>query len=476
MHASSIKGLVRQVSETVSGTSIAACGFALALYAYEVNRMSSFRNVEAGDVGAIVPSALSLLVLIALAVVYGRRPRFRLHRHPQVGFAIAGVLTLTIFLLSDTLAPLSLGGRFFVGAVQRICELLLLLCWTEVLATLPARTFATLVALSMLVLGIVNGLTGLFKQDAVTALVALLPLLSVACLYWLKDKRESLDPTSPALRGTAASAAVDTSLWPLDRSARTRRSTGLLFLAPLVGYPFIFGHVHYAWVPAQDGSTTSLAIQLAAATGTLLAGLVLLTLIAHFWGRRKIDLYNLLILPVAGITLYLTSVLHQQWVFLYVVPLNICQKMVLFLALLSPCLIPAKRSPFSTWCIAFSLYTLGKALSTSVSSALDGPWYALLVILLIILLAATASPAWSSTTMPWRAKLSPGLQSPTGGRRGRPQRLQAQSRSAQTPTRTKRCPPFPPMRSCSPPPARPWPATTASPAARGKFCNFWLRE
>lgn len=390
MGTSSIKELVRDVSETVPGASIAASGFALALYAYEVNRMASFRNVEAGDVSAIVPSALSILVLIALAAAYGRRPRFRLHRHPQVGFAIAGMLTLTIFLLSGTFGPLSLGGRFCVGTVQRICEVLLMLCWTEVLATFPARTFAALVALAMLVLGVVNGLTGLFKQDAVGALVALLPLLSAACLYWFKDKRESFDTASRPLREADAEVAVDPSLWPRDRSARTRRSTMLLFLAPLVAYPFIFGHIHYAWLPAQDGSAISLAIQLAAAAGTVLAALVLLMLIAHFWGRRKINLYNLLILPVAGITLYLTSVLHQQWVFLYVVPLNLCQKMVLFLALLTPCLIPAKRSPFSTWCVAFSLYTLGKALSTSVSSALDGTWYALLVILFIIVLAAAS--------------------------------------------------------------------------------------
>ena len=64
--------------------------------------------------------------------------------------------------------------------------------------------------------------------------------------------------------------------------------------------------------------------------------------------------------------------------------------MVLFLAMLTPYLIPAKRSPLCTWCAAFALYTFGKMLSTSVSSELDNTLYALFVIVFILVLATSS--------------------------------------------------------------------------------------
>ena len=385
-----VRQLVNELSASVPGTSIASIGLALALYTYEIHRMSSLRNVEAGEITAIIPALISLGALVGIALVYHQRPFFRLHRHPWTGFSIAGALTLTIFLLSGAAVPLSPAVWLLLRTIQRIGELYLLLCWAEVLTMLPGRAFAVLVALSLLFLGLFNGLSGLFKQNAVLMLIALVPLLSAACLYWFKDKRASFDADPAPLGAAGPAGAFDTSLWPSGTGAGTQRSAVLLFLAPLVGYPFVFGHIHYAWLPSQDGDSVSLAIQLGAAAGTAAAGAALLLLIAYFWGRRKIDLYNLLILPPLGIALYLTSLLHEQWVFLYVIPLNVCQKMVLFLAMLTPYLVPAKRSPLCTWCAAFALYTFGKMLSTSVSSELDNTLYALFVIVFILVLATSS--------------------------------------------------------------------------------------
>lgn len=387
-----VRALIGRLSESVPGTSIAAVGFGLALHAYEMRRMSSFFSVAPGDSAALIPGVSSLAALIALALVYRSRPKFRLHRHPWIGFGLAGILTLSLLLSSGFLFPLPREASIAADAVHHMGELLLLLCWVEVLLTLPSRSFATLTALAMLVLSLLNGFSGLLKQNAVLALIALVPLLSMACLYWFKDKRDSFDTALAQTGRPNVAHGVDTTLLPRENSRSARCSAALLFLAPLVGYPFIFGHIHYSWIPFQDGSQTSLAIQLAAAAGTALAALMLLALTAHFWGRRKIDLYSLIILPVVGITLYLTGILHGPWVFLYVVPLNICQKMVLFLAMLTPYLIPSRKSPLSTWCVAFTLYTLGKTLSTSVSSELDGGLYALFVIAFIIVLT-TASIA-----------------------------------------------------------------------------------
>lgn len=390
MSGTTARSLVTGLSESVPGTSIAAVGFGLALYAYEMRRMSSFFSVAPGDSAALISGVSTLAVLVALALAYRSRPKLRLHRHPWAGFGLAGILALSLLLSSGFLLPLSREASIAADAVHHMGELLVLLCWVEVLLTLSSRPFATLIALSMLVLSLLNGFSGLLKQNAVLALIALVPLLSMACLYWFKDKRESFDTALAQAGHSGAVHGVDAALLPRENNRSTRCSAALLFLAPLVGYPFIFGHIHYAWIPSQDGSQTSLAIQLAAAAGTALAALMLLVLTAHFWGRRKIDLYSLIILPVVGIALYLTGILHGSWVFLYVVPLNICQKMVLFLAMLTPYLIPSRKSPLSTWCIAFALYTLGKTLSTSVSSELDSGLYALFVIAFIIVLTGAS--------------------------------------------------------------------------------------
>ena len=147
MRGTSIKALVGELSESVPGTSIAAAGFGLALYAYEARRMSSFGIVGAGSLEAVVPSLASIVALIILVFAYGRRPRFRLHRHPWVGFTIAGVVTLIIFLLGGSLALSSPAINVLARIVRSVGELLLLLCWTEVLITLAPRKFGTLIAL-----------------------------------------------------------------------------------------------------------------------------------------------------------------------------------------------------------------------------------------------------------------------------------------------------------------------------------------
>ena len=381
---------MNELSETIPGVSIATVGFGLALYTYEMHRMSSFFSVTPGDSTALAPNILSLGALLLLVLIYEKRPRFRLHRHPWIGFLLAGVMSFSLFFSSASIIPLPAEAIGLASVVQHVGELLLLLCWAEVLIPLPGRFFAAITALSMLALGLLNGLSSLFKQNAVLTLIALVPLLSMACLYWFKDKRESFDTMPSPKTSCRRIAGIDAAMLPCENASGGRRSAILLFLAPLVGYPFIFGHVHYAWVPFQDGNQVSLAIQLAAAAGTVLAAGLLLMLITRFWGRRKIDLYNLLILPFVGITLYLTGILHDQWVFLYVIPLNICQKMALFLAMLTPYLIPPRKSPLSTWCVALFLYTLGKALSTSVSSELDGELYTVFVMVFIVLLAAAS--------------------------------------------------------------------------------------
>lgn len=382
--------LIRSTVESIPGAHIAAIGLSFALYVYEARRMSSFQNVEPGGDTSGIPGLIALVALAVLFIVYWRRPTFRLHRHPLVGFLIAGLLAASSFLSSGaSFLPQDGFIMLLEKTTFQTCELLLMLCWAELIIPLGAKCMAVTFVLALISLACANALTALLKENAVHTLVATFPLISIMCLYWFKDRRSSFDHyEADSEVKPFAMFALDDSLMPPNSSRKVVGSSLLVFLLPLTCYSFVFGHIHYSWVPTQDGSLASLAIQLAAAAGTLLASGALLLLISYFWGRKKLELYNLFMLPILILTLYLTTLLGGQLAFLYVVPLNIVQKLAFFLIWLVPFLLPAKKSPLATWCLALSLYQLGKTLSTSASGVSDSLLYALAVVTFIVILIA----------------------------------------------------------------------------------------
>lgn len=381
------KALVERVADSVPGTYIAVIGLSLSLYASESARMSSFQSVQPGSLASALPNIVAMAVIVAFLFVYRTRPTFRLHRHMAVGFLIAGVLAATVlFVTGVAMIPQSNELLFFARCVRRTCELLLMLCWAEILIPLGARALAVVFTLSLLSLGCVNALSALLNEGGVYTLLALVPLLSIACLYWFKDRAQSIDYYRPP------DSARPFAQFDIDRSlmsnSASRASTALVFLLPLTCYSFVFGNVHFSWVPNQDGSLTSLSIQLAAALGTALASLLLLALVTNFWGRRRLELYNLFMLPLLVLTLYLTDLLGGSLSFLYVVPLNIVQKLALFLMWIAPFLVPSKRSPLVIWSLALILYQAGKVLSTAVSGISDTQLYTVAAIGFVMVLIA----------------------------------------------------------------------------------------
>ena len=219
-----------------------------------------------------------------------------------------------------------------------------------------------------------------FKEGAAHILVAVVPFLSMACLYWHKDHEVLEQSSSIASADAYAALKVDTALMPESVTGATIASTLLNFLIPLGCYSFVFGYMHYAWIPTQDGTVASLAIQLAAALGTLIAGIVLLCLVATFWGRRKIELYNFFALSIMVLALCITALASDRFTFMYVVPLNIAQKIAMFFIWMAPFLVPHRRSAMTSWCWALLLYQAGKLASSSASSFIDQDTYLVLAL------------------------------------------------------------------------------------------------
>lgn len=383
MTRDNLRSIVANTSEAIPGMAIAVTGVSLAIYAFEANRMASFLSVPGASAANTASLFVAVLLLAGLALCYRARPSLRIHRNPFFGFLIAGLLSVSLLCASGTITAPSSQLSALALMVSSITKSLLLICWVEVLCTFSGRQCATILALAIGTTGVLNGFSALVKPDAVTVLVAMVPLLSAACLYWFKDKQESFDlsPRPLSLRDGRARKDI------LKAPQPYFRGRFLVFLAPLPFYTFAFGFIHYAWIPFQDGGGASMTIQMSAAAGTVLAALFLMLLIAYFWGPKKTELYSLFILFLVGIALYVSTMFQGMLPGMYVVPLNIAQKMTLFLVMMAPFLVPARRSSLSVAAVASALYTLGRGAS-SLAAAVSDPSIYSIGVLGAILVAA----------------------------------------------------------------------------------------
>lgn len=187
--------------------------------------------------------------------------------------------------------------------------------------------------------------------------------------------------------GTEVPAAqyLDCSLSPVQADAH-RVAAVLTFFLPLLCCPLVFGYIHYAWLPAQDGGRMSMLIQLSAALGTVLGGVYCFLLVENFWGRRKRALYNLFTLVVMTLTFALTGFFGEEFPVPYVVLLNVAQKIMFFFVWMAPFLLVGRWAPLSVWCVAISLYGFGKAVSNIAALGLDSRTYGLVVALSVVIL------------------------------------------------------------------------------------------
>jgi|GEM_PF-2483808 len=371
---------------SVSSAPIAAIGLALAVYLYEVHRMTSLVVSANGSFSDSTLGLVPVATLVIAALVVERQTTFRLHRHTAACFAIAGVFAITLLWTFGAI-DLPHGPRWdvIVSVAMRSCETLLLLCWGETLLLLTARQAAAVVATGLVTLGAFNAFSVMLKTDSAGIVVALLPLFSMACLYWFKDRANAMEED---LGGRGAGPAVHT----LDRSLipgkhRAGRVIAMLnFLLPLLCFPVVFGFIHYAWVPSQDGGTVSTFIQLSAAVGTMLGGGVLYLLVSVFWGRRRLALYNMFTLLFTTLAFALVGFASSGMPYAYIVVLNIAQKIAFFFIWMAPFLIDTKHSPVVTWCVALGLYQLGKFISNLSRTGLGDSLYMTVVVAFMVVL------------------------------------------------------------------------------------------
>ena len=363
---------------------VAIFGLAFALYLFEADRMSSFLTVETAGINSIVITFSSACAMVALLFVYSRCSGFRMTRHTGVCLGVAALDSLASLAATVTFSSSEYLGAALAMLTRFLCPILLL-WWGEALLMLRARQGAMLVAFACVVLGGLNLFSGLLRPQLTQYIISSFPVLSVLCLFWFKGG---------AFGFTGGPCPSGCGEPPLDRSLMeayslsVRVSTASGLLLPLLALPVPFGYVHNAWIPTQDGGVVSMLIQMSAAMGTALGGLLLVSLVMFFWGRRRIYLY--MSLPIILITLAfaLASSIGVPVPYFYIVLLNIAQKVTFFFVLTAPFLLSTDNAPMSSLCLSVALYQCGKAISSYMAYTLSPDAFSAAVVAVILALIA----------------------------------------------------------------------------------------
>lgn len=367
-----------QAIHDVPGITIASIGFGCALLAIEGERLSTIRTVNlSGDYNAVA-SLVSFLLLILLAFAY-RKLGSPTRLSAAIVIGAGALMSASMFLV---LQQSVWEGNPVVSSVAHIVfglgEGAILFLWMKTLFPYGAQACATVLGLGTVVVAAMNSLIAFLKVDAAYGTVSLLPIVSMVLLCYFREYARSRalravrsdDPGGDACDGEERSMVANIDcpdhslIVPSDQTTRGRRIFVVTMMVSLACYAVVFGHIHYQWIPLQDGGTVSLIIQLGTAAGTACGGVAILVLVQYFWNRRSLELYKVFLIPTVLLALWLSSFVNETWIFLYLVLLNITQKLVFLFIVLAPFLIESKRPYLMPWCTAFLAFTAGKAASS----------------------------------------------------------------------------------------------------------------
>ena len=365
------------------GIPAAAVGLACALLAVEGFRLSSVFWV--GDVLSLTDYAGSLVSLVVLSLVAFAYKRLKgMLRMPVAFVVVAGAVYSLLLVMS--LGQSEVGAPAWLEIVCRcvldILPVLFLWFWMVELFAFGAAAVFNVGGLSLLVLALLNCLTAFLKPDAAMMLVAVMPVISAGLLVFFRENARArcLYPTEssaaqanggrlgedgiPYNNQVTGVAFPDYSLIvPPDRERGGRLFFLITLMISMACFAVLFGQVHSLWVLLQDNGTMSLLVQMGATTGTAVAGVVALGFVRYLWNRRCLELLKLLLLGTVLISLWLSSFSEGLWVFSYLVFLNITQKLVTLLIMLSPFLVVEKSRYLWPWWLTCLSFEVGKALS-----------------------------------------------------------------------------------------------------------------
>ena len=381
---------VGQSSASARTRFAASLSLGIFMLALESERLSALMRVGgAPSVAPIQTSLVTLVFFIAGVVLVCLRPPCK----PAPAAAICvvalacslGVASL-FFLQRD---PALFAIQFLGDLVFSLSPPVLIYFWLQRCMPFGKSFVIESFGMAAVTLGCLSIFTIVLEHSVALILVALLPLVGAALLCTvepvgacggaadafaengprehagnLNEDRTQADARWSALKAMGSLArhdsekAEDTSLGKLARNALVR-------LVPFFCYALLFGSVHFSWLVHQDEASVGMWVQLGAGVGTILCGLAALALSHIRWGRALENITHLLLTAFAIVALWLSTFLASNYVFAYLVLLNIAQKLTFMLMLVFG--FPFAHSSSqrtSLWSIAYLSFFAGTCVSS----------------------------------------------------------------------------------------------------------------
>lgn len=384
---------VGQSSASARTRFAASLSLGIFMLALESERLSALMRV--GGTPSVAPIQTSLVTLIffiaGVMVVCLRPPRKPAPAAAIYVVALAcslGVASLFFLQRDSALFPV----QFLGDLVFSLSPPVLVFFWLQRCMPFGKSFVIESFGMAAVTLGCLSILTIVLEHSVALILVALLPLAGAALLCTVEpfgayggtgtfaenSPREHAGNPSEghaqtgerwsALKAMGSLAhhdsekAEDTSLGKLARNALVR-------LVPFFCYALLFGSVHFSWLVHQDEASVGMWVQLGAGVGTILCGLAALALSHIRWGRALENITHLLLTAFAIVALWLSTFLASNYVFAYLVLLNIAQKLTFMLMLVFG--FPFAHSSSqrtSLWSIAYLSFFAGTCVSSFLGS------------------------------------------------------------------------------------------------------------
>ena len=412
---------VGQSSASARTRFAASLSLGIFMLALESERLSALMRVGGTpSVAPIQTSLVTLIFFIAGVVLVCLRPP----RKPAPAAAICVVAlacslgVASLFFLQRDSALFAI--QFLGDLVFSLSPPVLIYFWLQRCMPFGKSFVIESFGMAAVTLGCLSILTIVLEHSVALVLVALLPLVGAALLCTvepagayggagafaengprehagnLNEGQAQTGERWSALKAMGSLAhhdsekAEDTSLGKLARNAFVR-------LVPFFCYALLFGSVHFSWLVHQDEESVGMWVQLGAGVGTILCGLAALALSHIRWGRALENITHLLLTAFAIVALWLSTFLASNYVFAYLVLLNIAQKLTFMLMLVFG--FPFARSSSqrtSLWSIAYLSFFAGTCVSsllgnTCTVTVLNIVCAAALAVLLLVDIAGIAA-------------------------------------------------------------------------------------
>ena len=384
---------VEQSSASAKSRFAAGLSLGVFMLALESERLSALMHV--GGSPSVTPFQTSLVTLVffiaGVALICLRPP----HK-PAPAAAICvmalvcslGVASLLFLQYDPGLSP----AQFLGDLAFSLSPPVLIYFWLQRCVPYGKSFVIASFGMGAVTLGCLSMLTIVLEHSVALVLVALLPLAGAALLCAVEpvqagDGTGSLAESGPREHaGNLAEAGTQgdahwSALKAMGSLARHDSGKGggssrgrlvcnaLVRLAPFFCYALLFGSVHFSWLAHQDEASVGMWVQLGASVGTMLCGLAALALSRIRWGRALENIAHLLLTAFAIVALWLSTFLASNYVFAYLVLLNIAQKLTFMLMLVFG--FPFARTSShrtSLWSVAYLSFFAGTCVSSLLGS------------------------------------------------------------------------------------------------------------